>query len=124
MPSTPNRAWPSAPLSPDPSGWGTPRADTPDPEVQQGRRNATSSGVQLLDAEGGISDKVRLNFVLVPSYGPLTQAGSRMSVSPMPRAYLREICRSYPTFTAINGRKRTLHTADVFARRYDPFSYR
>jgi hypothetical protein len=86
MPSAPNRVWPSTPLSP--SGRGTPRPDTPEPEVQQGRRNAPSAGVQLLDAEGGISDKVNLALLLQKLFAERSFCAP---VSPMPRAHLREI---------------------------------
>jgi hypothetical protein len=40
------------------SGRATPRPETPEPGAQQGRRNAQSSGVQLLDSDGSISEKV------------------------------------------------------------------
>ncbi|KAL5533150.1 hypothetical protein ACEPAF_4926 [Sanghuangporus sanghuang] len=40
----------------DPLRMQSPRAETPEPFVRQGRRNA-SLGVQLLDADGAISDK-------------------------------------------------------------------
>ena len=41
----------------DPSRVQSPRPETPEPYVRQGRRNA-STGVQLLDDEGAISEKV------------------------------------------------------------------
>ena len=41
----------------DPSRMQSPRPETPEPYVRQGRRNATS-GVQLLNDEGAISEKV------------------------------------------------------------------
>jgi hypothetical protein len=38
----------------------SPRPDTPEPSSKQGRRNGNNSqDVQLLDADGAISDKVR-----------------------------------------------------------------
>lgn len=40
------------------SGIQSPRPETPEPESRQGRRNA-QPGVQLLDDDGGISEKVR-----------------------------------------------------------------
>ncbi|KZV90406.1 hypothetical protein EXIGLDRAFT_770824 [Exidia glandulosa HHB12029] len=39
-----------------PRPW-SPRPETPEPGVQQGRRNASTGGAQLLDAEGNMSEQ-------------------------------------------------------------------
>lgn len=39
------------------------RFESPEPESRQGRRNATDAGVQLLDADGGMSLQVRNIYV-------------------------------------------------------------
>ena len=43
----------------------SPRPETPEPDSRQGRRNA-EIGVQLLDDEGAISDKVPCHILLHP----------------------------------------------------------
>src|ERR1700730_6857282 len=54
-------------------GVGSPRAETPEPESRQGRRNARP-GPQLLDDEGCISKQVRPTFLnATPSTNPHAQ---------------------------------------------------
>ena len=42
----------------------SPRPSTPEPSARQGRRNADAN-VQLLDAEGAISEDVTLYFLFI-----------------------------------------------------------
>lgn len=52
----------------------SPRPETPEPESRQGRRNP-QPGAQLLDDDGGISEKVRVHF---PSYLALESLKTRI----------------------------------------------
>jgi hypothetical protein len=58
-----NIAWDRMNQGGGPDRIQSPRPETPEPGSTQGRRNA-QPGVQLLDDEGGISDKVRGLIVL------------------------------------------------------------